>query len=254
MIKLLGALFIGFATLTIADATPVDKDTARYIFELPNDLGSPQAVATYLSYPNFKAFAVELVDGKISNEFAQRSGNMGSQREANDVALIQCETKNGNDCILFYEGNTNVLKKNLFAYNSGNLKGWLNGRIEICKKYGFQSNQVGSCVQNAVNRILDIPQMSKEEYQNQQNSKIVQMRRQRPNYNWDAISNLGKCIGNGTCWPANRSSPVRPTEIPNQRPSCKYVCGIGLGEVIYTNDFICQPKIYRNGKACWQRF
>jgi hypothetical protein len=48
--------------------------------------------------------------------------------------------------------------------NSGKLKSWLSRRIEICKKYGFQPNQVGTCVPNAVTRTLDIPQMSKEEY------------------------------------------------------------------------------------------
>jgi hypothetical protein len=252
MNQLLLAFVLGFAAMSAASEDALDKESFLYILKLPKEVASDQELSTYKSYPNFKAFAVELVAGKLSMDYAQRTGNMRSQRAANDAALLNCEIENGNDCILYYEGSSNVLHANLSAYHRGKLKGFLNSRIDICKKYGFQPDQIGTCVQNAVNKILDIPTISKEQYQNQQSPKIAQMQRQKPNYNWNAITNLGKCIGDGTCWPSNPKSTVRPVEVPNQRPSCKYSCGIG--GVVYTNDFICPLKIFRNGEVCQKRY
>jgi len=197
-----------FSPLALAD--DISQETLEYLETLPNEIVNLKHLKKYASYEGYKSWAVEVKNGRLKDSFfSKRSAQMDSQREADEVALIGCETKFGSDCILYYRGQENILKANLYAYNNSTLKGFLSSQVDICKKMGFESGDVGSCVQSKVDKVMNIPH-----YDPNHSASASQYSQQpRASGNWSALSNLGACISDGSCWGGRPISPA-PRAIP----------------------------------------
>jgi len=185
-------------------ANNITPETIKYIESLPRDVAAPADLKKYNSYQGFKSWAIEVKNGRLDNSFAKRSAQMDSQREADEIALIGCETKFGNDCILYYQGIKNVLKENLYSYNNSTLKGFLSTQVDICKKFGYSSKEVGDCVQSKIDKTMDIPSFDP----NQVKPRTQYSQQSRPGVNWGALSNLGACISDGSCWGGGSVAPA----------------------------------------------
>jgi hypothetical protein len=161
----------------------LSAEDSRYINSMSYDLFVSQDKKKYNNFPKYKAVSIGIKNRKLDLNYVTRTGKAGSQAEANSYSLAKCETRTGLDCILFMEGQANVLKKNLTSYLSGNLIGFIPQQINLCRKYGFEGSSLANCAKENVEKIINDFETYVAPQQNQT--------RQR-NYNWGALSDLGK--------------------------------------------------------------
>jgi hypothetical protein len=162
-------------------AEPLSQEDKQYIYSLPNNIASESQINDYKKFPNFKAWTIPIKDGRLYYEYANRAGKAHSQAEANSYSLAKCETRTGLDCILYFEGNNNVLKDNLRKYLSKNLVGFISQQLNVCRKYGYSGNALPECAKKNVEKII----VDFETYVDPNPRRPVQR-----SYNWGALGDL----------------------------------------------------------------
>jgi len=193
---------------------------------------------TYTTYPN-KATAVALNSyGQFTGGWGLGGGNTLSQ--AKSEALNRCKQHNPqNTCVLERENNINVFNQSLASFRKQQQQAYIASIRAKCKGYGFADNAIAVCVQQEVNR-SNSPQQSSAK-----------------NYNWDAISDFAKCIGEGPCWGNPKHRERINTPSATQQMGMKYFlvnssvvngltyCRYGGGHVTTKNFGLCPQSIVR---------
>lgn len=164
-------------------SSALSNEDSKYINSMSYDLFLPEQKKQYRNFPNFKAVSIGIKNRKLDLNYVSRVGKAGSQAEANSYSLAKCETRTGLDCILYYEGNNNVLKSNLISYLSGNLIGFIPQQVNLCRKYGFQGSSLANCAKENVEKIIN----DFETFVAPQQARAPQR-----NYNWGALGDLGR--------------------------------------------------------------
>ena len=122
--------------------------------------------------------------------------------EARQSALNNCKRFNPNfDCIIEFENDNYVFLQSVNKFQKEQFMVYLEQKKNSCFSYGYKDGDaLAMCVEREVNadRQKAIAQQNTQQYQNTPSRT----------YNWGAISDLGKCISDGSCWNTGNQASI----------------------------------------------